>query len=138
MYTTLRKAVILDTWILPRTTNINFLLTTSADQQECRLWELLNWLPKGQCFDLKFSQLFLKEMYGDQSGQFVCGSYGLKGQRNQTDWCGYSLKQILTWPFRNVHFDNGLGNFPAALATFTLGFKYQHQNSYTVLLPNGL
>ena len=27
----------------------------------------------------KFSQLFLKEMYGDQSGEFVCGSWGLKG-----------------------------------------------------------
>ena len=26
----------------------------------------------------KFSQLFLKEMYGDQSGEFVCGSLGLK------------------------------------------------------------
>ena len=27
----------------------------------------------------KFSQLFLKEMYGGQSGEFVCGSWGLKG-----------------------------------------------------------
>ena len=23
--------------------------------------------------------LFFKEMYGDQSGEFVCGYYGLKG-----------------------------------------------------------
>ena len=28
---------------------------------------------------IKFSQLFLKEMYGDQSGEFVCGSWDLKG-----------------------------------------------------------
>ena len=26
-----------------------------------------------------FSQLFLKEMYGDQFGESVCGSWGLKG-----------------------------------------------------------
>ena len=28
----------------------------------------------------KFSQLSLKEIYGDQSGEFVCGSWGLKGE----------------------------------------------------------
>ena len=28
----------------------------------------------------KFSQLFLKEMYGDRCGEFVCGSWGLEGQ----------------------------------------------------------
>ena len=28
---------------------------------------------------IKFSQLFLKEMYGDQFGEFVYGYWGLKG-----------------------------------------------------------
>ena len=28
---------------------------------------------------IKFSQLILKEMYGDQFGEFVCGYWGLKG-----------------------------------------------------------
>ena len=31
------------------------------------------------CSETKFSQLFLKQMYGDQSGEFVFGSWGLKG-----------------------------------------------------------
>ena len=32
-------------------------------------------------FDMLLNSLnlFLKEMYGDQSGEFVCGYYGLKG-----------------------------------------------------------
>ena len=29
----------------------------------------------------KFSQLLFKELYGDQCGEFVCGSLGLKGLR---------------------------------------------------------
>ena len=27
----------------------------------------------------KFSQLFFKDIYGDQSGEFVCGSWDIKG-----------------------------------------------------------
>ena len=45
------------TLLVPKVTNINFVLTTSADHQEQRLWELLNWLPKGERFDLKPNSL---------------------------------------------------------------------------------
>ena len=30
-------------------------------------------------YETKFSQLFLKEMYGNRSGEFLFGSWGLKG-----------------------------------------------------------
>ena len=37
-------------------------------------------ITKGKCFDLysKSPTLFFKEVYGDQSGEFVCGYWGLK------------------------------------------------------------
>ena len=55
-------------------TNINFLLTISIDCQEIRLWELIKWSPKRKCFDLLSNSLnlFFKEMYRDQCGEFVC------------------------------------------------------------------
>ena len=40
----------------------------------------IKWSPKGKCFDL--SPLIYKEMYilyEDQSGEFVCGYWDLKG-----------------------------------------------------------
>ena len=49
------------TLLVPRVTNINFLLTTSADHQEYWLWELLNWLPNGECFDFRPSSLNCSE-----------------------------------------------------------------------------
>ena len=30
--------------------------------------------------ETKFSQLFIKEMYGDQSRECLCGSWGIKGE----------------------------------------------------------
>ena len=38
-------------------------------------------ITKGKCFDLysKSLNLFFKEVYGDQSGDFVCGYWGFKG-----------------------------------------------------------
>ena len=38
-------------------------------------------ITKSKIFDMFSNSLnqFLKEMYGDQSGEFVCGSRGLKG-----------------------------------------------------------
>ena len=45
------------TLLVSRVTNINFLLTTSADQQDLRLWELLNWSSQGERFDLKPNSL---------------------------------------------------------------------------------
>ena len=67
-------------------TNINFLLTISIHCQEIRLWELLKWSPKRKCFDLLSNSLnsFFKEMYRDQFGEFVCGYWGLKGQRQSS------------------------------------------------------
>ena len=38
-----------------------------------------NYLIDYQRENTLISQLFSKEMYGDKSGEFVCGSWGLKG-----------------------------------------------------------
>ena len=37
--------------------------------------------PKGKCLDLLSNSLnsFMKEMYGDQFGEIICGYWGLKG-----------------------------------------------------------
>ena len=45
------------------------------------LWELIKCSPKRKYLDLLSNSLnlFLKEMYGDQFGEFVCGYWGLKG-----------------------------------------------------------
>ena len=46
-----------------------------------KLWELIKWSPKRKCFDLLSNSLnlFCKEMYRDQFGEFVCGYWGLNG-----------------------------------------------------------
>ena len=66
---------------VPIVTNVNFLLMISIECQAIRLWELIKWSPKGKCLDLLSNSLnlFLKEMYRDQFGEFVCGYWGLKG-----------------------------------------------------------
>ena len=60
---------------VPIVTNVNFLLMISIECQAIRLWELIKWSPKGKCLDLLSNSLdlFLKEMYRDQFGEFVCG-----------------------------------------------------------------
>ena len=65
----------------PIVTNINFLQTISTQCQEIRLWELIKWSPKRKYFDLLSNSLnlFFKEMYRDQFGEFACGYWGLKG-----------------------------------------------------------
>ena len=65
---------------VPVVTNVNFLLTISIQSQDIRLWELIKWSPKGKCLDQLSNSLnsFMKEMYGDQFGEFVCGYWGLK------------------------------------------------------------
>ena len=59
---------------------INFLLHVTSIHYPEKRYEL--WSPKWNCFDLLSNSLnwFCKEMYVDQSGEFVCGSWGLKGQ----------------------------------------------------------
>ena len=41
-------------------------------------------ITKGKCFDLLTNSLnlLLKETYGDQAGEFVCGSWGIKDSAN--------------------------------------------------------
>ena len=43
------------------------------------LWESMKWSPDGKSFDQQTNSLnqFFKEMYGDQSGEFVFGYWGL-------------------------------------------------------------
>ena len=44
------------------------------------LWELMKWSSDGNSFDQQTNSLnqFFKEMYGDQSGEFVFEFWGLK------------------------------------------------------------
>ena len=44
-------------------------------------WELLKWSSDGKSFDQQTNSLnqFFKEIYGDQSGEFVFVYSGLKG-----------------------------------------------------------
>ena len=44
------------------------------------LWELMKWSSGGKSFDQQTNSLnqFFKEMYGDQSGEFVFEFWGLK------------------------------------------------------------
>ena len=53
---------------------INFVLPISIHCQEIRLWELIKWSSKRKCLDLLSNSLntFLKKMYADQCGEFVC------------------------------------------------------------------
>ena len=62
-----------------RVTNINFVLTISVHNQKKRLWESIKWSPRGKCFDLLSNSLnsFFNKMYGEQTGEFVSGYWGL-------------------------------------------------------------
>ena len=46
------------------------------------LWELMKWSPDGKLFDQQTNSLnqFIKEMHGDQSGEFGFGFWGWKGK----------------------------------------------------------
>ena len=57
-------------------TNINFLLTMSAEMVT-RLNHMIT-KEKMRCSFIKLSHLISKEMYDDQSGEFVCGYWDLK------------------------------------------------------------
>ena len=41
---------------------------------------------------------FLKEMYGDQFGELVCGYWGLEGEALMSAWCTFSTITIHTFP----------------------------------------
>ena len=47
------------------------------------LWEFMKWSLDGKSFDQQTNSLnrFFKEMYGDQSGEFVFGYWGLQRWR---------------------------------------------------------
>ena len=65
---------------VPRVTNINFLLKTLIDHFEKKSWEIFKWSAKKKCFVIRFSQLIIEEMFGDQPEEFVCWyNWGLKG-----------------------------------------------------------
>ena len=51
------------------------------------LWEFIKWSPDGKRFDLQTNSLnlFFKEMYGDQSWEFVFGYWGLEGLCPKSD-----------------------------------------------------
>ena len=77
---------------------INFLLPISLHCQEIRLWELIKWSLKRKCLDLLSNSLntFSRKIYGDQSGEFVCVYWGLKGSTKR----GVNLEtELLTRPF---------------------------------------
>ena len=76
----IRSCKPLNLWAV-RVTKANFLLTISLYNLEKMLWELKKWSPDGKSFHLKPNSLnvFFKEMYRDQSGEFVFGYWGLQG-----------------------------------------------------------
>ena len=67
------------TLLFPRGNNTNFLLTTSIRNKENKkLSQLIKRSPKENAliFYQILSNKFLKEMYGDQSWEFLCGYWG--------------------------------------------------------------
>ena len=87
-----------------RVMDINFLLTISRQSREKVV--RINWLiTNGKCFDLLSNSLnwFFKEMYGDQSGEFVCGYWGL----NKVDkYHGWIPRKALHQLFLSFHADS--------------------------------
>ena len=109
-------------------TNINFLLTISIQCQEIRLWELTKWSSKRKCFDLLSNPLNLsmKEMYGDQFGEFVCGYWGFKGLRCFTT-------KMNEWINLSKDFTRNLCQWPAAKHVPSLIFSWFMDSKYTAL-----
>ena len=61
-------------------TNINFLQTTLTNtSSKEKVMAINKMITKGKCFDLLSSSLneLFKEMYVDQSGESVCGYWGV-------------------------------------------------------------
>lgn len=83
--------------------DIDFLLTTSILNRKERLWEFMKWSGKILWSFNKFSQLCLREMWGDQSGEFVCWYWGWKGRTslpfNLTTRFQHSSVLFKTWTF---------------------------------------
>ena len=97
-----------------RVTNINFLLTISVHNQKKRLWESIKWSSKGKCFDLLSNSLnsFFNKMYGDQTGEFVSGYWGLFNNIILIFWSFQSFKVLLILLLSNLNVFPGsvLGN----------------------------
>ena len=95
----------------PRLTNINFLLTTLQDHQESRLWELLNWLPKREYFDLKqILSAILKRNVWRSVWRICMWILGLKGLT-------LSLPQG-SYPFLNKNFKDFTRTFKDTFRIF--------------------
>ena len=86
-------------------------------------------ITKEKCFDLLSNSLnlFCKEMYGDQFGEFVCGYLGLKGQR-----VNYEL-HLLYLLARNVESQLYL-IYPITMATGQFLAMSANLNFFTVYL----
>ena len=69
-----------NSYALLQLTNINFLQTalTNTSSKE-KVMAINKMITKGKCFDLLSSSLneVFKEMYVDQSGESVCGYWGI-------------------------------------------------------------
>ena len=66
----------------PKSDQHQFSPNNISRSSRVKVMRITTLITKGRMLwsQIKFSQLFLKEMYGDQSGKFVCGSWGLRGQ----------------------------------------------------------
>ena len=85
-------------------------------------------IAKRKCFDLLSNSfdLFLKEMYGDQYGEFVCGYWGLKGKTE-------SIRKLSKFNFQwtKILYQNNLKD----IAFFFSFFKGQRYNKLSVVTP---
>ena len=66
----------------PKSDQHQFSPNNISRSSRVKVMRITKLMTKGKILgsETKFSQLFLKEMYGDQSGESVCGSWGLKGE----------------------------------------------------------
>ena len=118
-----------------RVTNINFFLTISVHNQKKRLWESIKWSPKGKCFDLLSNSLnsFFNKMYGDQTGEFVSGYWGLFNNIIWIFQSFQSFKVLLILLLSNLNV------FPGSVSWNRVILRKQNQSSsFYCYFDNGL
>ena len=66
----------------PKSHQHQFSVDNISRSSRVKVMRITKLITKGRTLwsHTKLSQLLLKEMYGDQSGEFVCGSWGLRGE----------------------------------------------------------